>query len=87
MGVFEMIVAIVAIVTVGGIIRAKHGGLHHRRRDRTGNEITYQDQDAARLREEVKALKERVAVLERLATDGNSALEREIEKLRTRDDA
>lgn len=85
MGVFEMVVAIVAIVTVGGIIRAKYGGRH--RRDRTGNEITYQDRDAARLREEVKALKERVAVLERLATDGNSSLEREIEKLRTRDDA
>lgn len=86
MGPAEMIVAIVAIVTIGGIIRAKYGH-RHGRRGRTGNEVTYQDQDAARLREEVKALKERVAVLERLATDGNSSLEREIEKLRSRDDA
>lgn len=85
MGPAEMIVAIVAIVTIGSIIRAKHGA--HKRRDRTGSEITHHDQDAARLRDEVRALKERVAVLERLATDGNSALEREIEKLRTPDRA
>ena len=41
--------------------------------------------DTERLRAEVKALKERVAVLERLATDGSTALEREFEKLRDRD--
>ncbi|OYY72314.1 hypothetical protein [Sphingomonas sp. 28-63-12] len=42
------------------------------------------DPDARRLRDEVQALKERIAVLERLATDDNNAarLDREIEKLR-----
>ncbi|OYY66826.1 hypothetical protein [Sphingomonas sp. 28-62-11] len=42
------------------------------------------DPDARRLRDEVNRLKERIAVLERLATDeDNSArLDREIEKLR-----
>ena len=85
MGPFEMVVAIVAIVTIGSIIRARHGA--HKRRDRTGNEVTYTDPEAGRLREEVKALKDRVAVLERLATDDSSALDREIEKLRTRDKA
>ena len=42
------------------------------------------DPEARRLRQEVQALKERIAVLERLATDDNSSarLDREIEKLR-----
>lgn len=42
------------------------------------------DPDARRLREEVQTLKDRIAVLERLATDdnGSARLDREIEKLR-----
>ncbi len=42
------------------------------------------DPDARRLRDEVNMLKDRIAVLERLATDDNNAarLDREIEKLR-----
>ena len=43
--------------------------------------------EAARLRDEVRTLKERIAVLERLATDDNSnsvRLDREIERLRDR---
>ncbi|OYX39134.1 MULTISPECIES: hypothetical protein [unclassified Sphingomonas] len=42
------------------------------------------DPDARRLRDEVNRLKDRIAVLERLATDENNAarLDREIEKLR-----
>ena len=43
------------------------------------------DPEAERLRAEVKALKDRVAVLERLATDSSTALEREFEKLKDRD--
>ncbi|WP_443019065.1 hypothetical protein [Sphingomonas sp.] len=35
-----------------------------------------------RLKEEMKALKERVAVLERIATDRGSLLDQEIERLR-----
>ena len=42
------------------------------------------DHEADRLRDEVKALKERIAVLERIATEDApaKALDREIEKLR-----
>jgi hypothetical protein len=36
------------------------------------------------MREEMKVLKERVAVLERIATDRNHSLEHEIERLRDR---
>jgi hypothetical protein len=79
---FEMVVAIVLIVTVGRIITGRTGS----RRNRMQNFADTQrpDPDAARAQEEIKALKERIAVLERIATDGNSAaqLDREIEKLR-----
>ena len=83
MNQFEMIVAIVAIVSIASIIRAKYGIVRRHR----GEELVARgpDPEAERLRAEVKALKERVAVLERLATDSTSALEREFEKLRERD--
>ena len=83
MNQFEMIVAIVAIVSIAGIIRAKYGIVRRHR----GEELVQRgpDPEAERLRAEVKTLKERVAVLERLATDSTSALEREFDKLRERD--
>lgn len=44
------------------------------------------DADSERMREEMKFLKDRVAVLEQITTDGHSAkqLENEIEKLKDR---
>ncbi|WP_106639205.1 hypothetical protein [Allosphingosinicella vermicomposti] len=78
MNPFEMVVIIVAIVSIAGILKAKYGV----RRDRHGNEYHVNDQESARLRDEVKMLRDRVAVLERIATDKESSLEREIEKLR-----
>ncbi len=82
MNPFEMVVLIVAIVCIAGVFRAKYGI----RRDAMGNEMPIGDPDAERLRDEVRALKERVAVLERIATDGDRgrSLEREIDALRTR---
>lgn len=84
MGPFEMVIAIVAIVTVGSIIRAKHGV----RSDRHGGKYSLRDEtveaENRQLREEMRGMKERLAVLERLATDNNSSLDREIEKLRDR---
>ena len=82
MNPFEMVVIIVAIVTIGRIFGAR-GGF---RRDRKQGfaAMSQPDPETDRQREEIKALKERIAVLERLATDNNSALalDREIEKLR-----
>jgi len=77
---FAMVVAIVLIVSIAGVLRAKYGVL----RDKHGNERPLRDPDADRLRDELKALKERVAVLERIATDDSSRLDREIEALRDR---
>lgn len=79
MNPFEMVVLIVAIVTLGSIIRGKTGGKRSKATDTLEDRIENQQ-----LRAEVKDLKDRIAVLERLATDAHSAtaLDREIEKLR-----
>jgi hypothetical protein len=81
---FQMVVAIVAIVMIANVLKARYRARHGIIADENGNERTAINQDAARLRDEVKILKDRIAVLERLATDENGpkALEREIEKLR-----
>ena len=83
MGPFEMVVAIVAITAIASIVRAKYGVVRHSK----GEALLQRgpDPETERLRAEMKALKDRVAVLERLATDGSTALEREFEKLRNRD--
>ena len=84
---FEMVVLIVLIVTVGRIVGAKYG-IVRRGRGRYAEDVLVSkaqpDADSARQREEIKMLKERIAVLERITTDANStaALDREIEKLR-----
>ncbi len=75
---FTMVVLIVLIVTIAGIVRAKLGI----RRDRKGNEYYHDDAETQRLREEVKALKERLHVLERITVEKENSLEREIERLR-----
>lgn len=86
MGPFEMVVGIVLIVTIGSIVRAKHG----MRRDRHGNEYFVgnagNDAETKALQAEIRALKDRIQVLERIATDHNRAvtLDEEIEKLRDR---
>ena len=79
---FLMVVAIVAIVMFANVMKARYRAEGGKRRLTDGTEA-----DNRRLREELKTLKDRVAVLERLATEdtGPRALEREIEKLRSRD--
>ena len=81
MGPFEMVVAIVLITAIASLIRARMGI----RRDYKGNEYPIHDgAETERLREEVKTLKERLAVLERITVEKESSLEREIERLRDR---
>ena len=79
---FSMVVAIVLIVSIAGVLRARFKAQHGIYEDESGKSHRLADPDAARLREEVKALKERVAVLERIATDKTNRLESEIEALR-----
>jgi hypothetical protein len=84
MAFWEAIVFIVAIGAIASVVKAHYRAKHGIVADEDGNERPAFDPEAARLKGEVAALKERIAVLERLATDDNSArnLDREIEKLR-----
>jgi hypothetical protein len=77
------VVAIVAIVIWGGVkaFQAKYGIVS----DEDGNETRLASPDAyddTATKAEVKALKERVAVLERVVTDPSNNLAQEIESLR-----
>ena len=86
MNPFEMVVAIIVIVTIGGVLKARYG-IH---KDAAGNEVYRGGGDPtgavenARLKDELRSLKERIQVLERVITDTDSSvrLDREIESLR-----
>ena len=79
---FSMVVAIVLIVSIAGVMRARYG---YRRRDRHGNDHPVRDDtETRRLREEVTKLRERLQVLERITVEKENSLEREIEALRDR---
>ena len=76
MNPFEMVAIIVVAVMIASVLRAKYG----RSREREPAEHA----ENLRLRDEVKELKERLHVLERIATDRENSLAREIEELRDR---
>ena len=83
MNQFEFVLAIVAIVMFASVLRARYGV---RRRGRHGRDEIPAAAEAenSRLKEEVRALHDRIAVLERITIEKESSLEREIEKLRDR---
>lgn len=79
--VMWMVLGIVLIVSITQVLKARMGV----RKDRWGNEVQVGDDgEARRAADEIRTLKERVAVLERIATDRNHTLEHEIERLRDR---
>ncbi len=77
----EMIVAIVALVVIGGVLRTRFAA--HAPRDTVHPPA---DDEARRLAYEVRQLKERIQVLERVITDNRRSadLDSEIERLRDR---
>jgi uncharacterized protein YlxW (UPF0749 family) len=79
MNPFEMVVLIVAIVMIAGVLKTRGQGPQHRRGREPADEA-----ETLRLREEVRELKERIHVLERIATDRENSLAREIDELRDR---
>ena len=79
MNPFEMVVLIVAIVMIAGVLKSR-GGVGRRWRDSDPQD----DIENQRLRQEVKELKERLQVLERIATDRENSLARQIDELRDR---
>ena len=78
MNPLEMVVIIVAIVMIAGVLKSRNQG------DRRIERDVPDDRETLRLREEVKELKERIHVLERIATDRENSLARQIDELRDR---
>ena len=79
MNPFEMVAVIVVAVMIASVLRARYG--YHRR----GRQIEANPQEQAetlRLRDEVKELKERIKVLERITVEKENSLARQIEELR-----
>lgn len=83
MNQYWMVVLIVLIVMTASVLRARYGS--HRRRSGSGETITAEEHaENLRLREEVKELKERLHVLERITVEKENSLSRQIEELRDR---
>ncbi|GGB34752.1 hypothetical protein GCM10011380_25230 [Sphingomonas metalli] len=80
MGPFSMVVMIVLIVTIGKVLAPRY------RMRGMQQDYHLQHAEAQRAQDEIRQLKERVAVLERVVTDnhGSIDLDREIERLRDR---
>ncbi|MEO8548228.1 MAG: hypothetical protein ABI422_07670 [Sphingomicrobium sp.] len=83
MNQYEFILGIIFIVMVTSIFKARYGYGHRRRSELNGGN-TQNTIENERLRDEVKQLKERLHVLERIATDKESSLGRQIDELRDR---
>ena len=80
-------VLIVMMVMIGSIARARYGYGRFGRLGRYRRDDGVSAQDHAenlRLRDEVKELKERIKVLERIAVEKENSLANEIESLRDR---
>ena len=82
MNPFEMVVLIVAIVMIASVLKARYrvssvDGYAGPTRDDPAAKT-----EADQLRAELRQLKDRVATLERIATDSTTALDHEIEQLR-----
>lgn len=80
MGFGTAMVTIVAIIMIARVLKAKYEAEGRGRRN------FLPERDTGLLEREVSVLKERIAVLERLATEDNTTaqLDREIAKLRDR---
>jgi len=78
MNPFELVIAIIILVTVGRIVQTRF------RQQQADRDLAAED--TARLAQEVHQLKQRIQVLERVITDnhGSVDLATEIERLRDR---
>ena len=85
---FTMVVAIILIVTIGKVLSARYKAQHGiiEDVDMMGNKSQRQIEsaDKNKMQDEIKVLKDRIQVLERIATDNSSAADvgRQIEALR-----
>lgn len=84
MNQFEFVLGIILIVMVASVLKARYGYSRRRRGEGGGERSVAEAAENLRLKEEVAALRDRLAVLERITVEKESSLEREIEKLRDR---
>lgn len=84
MNPFDMVVAIVIVVTIGGVLKARYGVHRNKEGHDEFHGLPGDNAENMRLRDEIRTLKERIQVLERVVTDNESGarIDREIEKLR-----
>ena len=75
------VLLLITIGMIGGILKARFGHVDRRGEDRA---LPRDDAETRRLNEEVRALKDRLQVLERIAVEKESSLNREIDSLRDR---
>jgi uncharacterized protein YlxW (UPF0749 family) len=76
------VLMIIAIVMLAGIFKARFRYEHKYRGQISQDESRAAMAEAERLRDEVKQLKERLHVLERITVEKESSLEREFSRLR-----
>jgi len=81
MNPFEMVAIIVVAVMIASVLRARYG---QGRSDRSAEESPQERAETLRLRDEVKELKERIKVLERITVEKENSLAAQIEELRDR---
>ena len=87
---FTMVVAIIAIITIGKVIsnrqKAKYGIIEDQDMMGSKTQRLISNADTQAMQKEIRELKERIQVLERIATDNSRATDvsREIEALRHR---
>ena len=74
------VLAIIAMGMIGGILKARYGHRDSGRDDDRARD----DGETGRLKDEVRALKDRLQVLERITIEKESSLNREIDQLRDR---
>ncbi len=80
MGWAEMVVAIVLIASVAEVIKLKYRA----QIKGAGKEVLASQGGQQQLRDEVRQLKERLAVIEQITIEKENSLSREIERLRDR---
>ena len=78
MNPFEMVAIIVVAVMIASVLRARYTGR------RSSDESPQDRAETLRLREEVKDLKDRIKVLERITVEKENSLSKQIEELRDR---
>jgi hypothetical protein len=94
-GLFPLIAVIVSVAIAGWVVttwlRIKNGypldgswgqALYPKNNDETVERVKLLSQENAQLRAELGSIKDRLANVERIVTDGSHVLDREIEQLR-----